>query len=152
MNGMPFSYTSRLLGSATTYEGLSSYYPLEAGTPEGSLIFMQLDYEDFPTNESVESLNQQLLDAGVLPWPGNTRIIYQDANYPILYLQWVKAIWWLTIIIGMLVIGVLPVLLGGLIWWIIPQEVKDLIMMAGFMLMMMGMFQIMKPMLAEGKK
>lgn len=164
MNGIiPPGYSARLLGSATTFDGLNFLSPLEASTPEGSLMLMELDFEDFPTIESIESLNQYLLEAGIPTWPGNTRIVFAVATTPILYLEWVKgqspmqvygpqAIPWMPIIIGGLLLTILPVLLGGIIWFLIPQSIKDLMVMGGMMLLMLGMMQMLKPMLTPEKE
>lgn len=156
MNGIvPPGYEARFLGSATTLEELNLYAPLEESTPEGSLMLMRLDFEDFPSEESLENLNQSLVTAGVPSWPGNNYVVYADVTQPSIYLAWVKGMAFITIIIGIIAITVLPAILGAFVWWIIPQAIKDLIVMGGMMLIMFGMIQLMKPMLTkkkEGKK
>ena len=151
-NGLiPTGYSARFVGSSTTYAGLNFYSALEESSNEGSLVLMQLDFEDFLTSAEIEGLNQALLDAGVPMWPGNTRIVYSDTTKPTIYLEWVKGFAWLPIIIGILVVTVLPVLLGGIIWLILPSEIKAMIELGGMLLLMFGIMKLVKPMVAPEK-
>jgi hypothetical protein len=152
-NGViPSGYSARLLGSATTYEGLNFYSALEESSNEGSLMLMQLDFEDFPTSAEIEGLNQALLNAGVPVWPGNTRIVYSDISKPTIYLEWVKGIAWMPIIIGILLVTVLPVLLGGIIWLILPKGIKEMIELAGMMAIMFGIMSFIPKLTSEKKE
>jgi len=154
-NGIaPPGYRAELLAYVTNLNDLNLVTPLEDGTPEGSLMLMELDFGEYPAWATLEELNTKFVDAGVIPWPGNGRVVFADATRPAVYLCWVKAIAWMPIIIGMLVVTVLPALLGAFVWWLIPQEIKDLIVMVGMMLIMWGVFKMMTPLLApaEGKK
>lgn len=149
---MPIEYSARLLGSATTYSGLNLYSALEESTPEGSLVLMQLDFVDFPSSDVVESLNQALINAGVPKWSGNTRIVYSDISKPSIYIEWVKGMAWLPIIIGVLLATVLPGLLGGIIWLVLPSGIKDIIVLGGMMLIMWGIMSLVKPKKGKGQK
>jgi hypothetical protein len=152
-NGIaPPGYEARLLGSAGSLEDLNFFQPLEEATPEGSLMLLELQFDDFPAIETLESLNQDLLNEGVPPWPGNTQIVLADSTKPVVYLAWVKGIAWMSVIVGMLVLLVLPTLLGALVWWLIPQEVKDLIMMAVMMLVIFLMFRMITPLLSPAEE
>jgi len=152
-NGVaPPGYRAQLLGSATSFDELSFFEPLEEGTPESSLILMELDFAGFPESENLESVNQALLDNGVPPWPGNSHIVFADTTRPVVYLAWVKGVAWLPVIGGMLALTVLPALLGILIWWLIPEELKDLIMMVVMMGFMFLIFQFITPMLSPPKE
>lgn len=143
MNG----YRAVLLGSGTTLDDMRFLEPQELATPEGSLILMELHFADFPTQAAIDEINIRCAQAGVIPWPGNLQIAFADPSRPVIALQWVKAIAWMSIIIGALVLTLLPVLLGGLIWLIIPQAIKDLITMAGMMLLMVGVMKMIMPMM-----
>jgi hypothetical protein len=46
----------------------------------------------------------------------------------------------MSVIIGMLVLLVLPVLIGAFVWWILPEDIKAMInmmVMVGVMVLMM---------------
>ena len=60
-------------------------------------------------------------------WPGYSHVVYADVDQPGVYLAWQKGLAWIPIIIGLLVTVVLPPLLGGLVWQLMPQSLKDLI-------------------------
>jgi hypothetical protein len=148
----PPGYRAVLVGSAATIEELSAFTPMEEGTAEGSLMLMQLDFADFPTGEAVAGLEGALRDKGVPAWPGYPYVVYADTVVPRLYLAWQKGIAWLPIIIGILAVTVLPALLGGLIWLLLPQEIKDLInMLVGMGMMMLVLWlmtSLVKPLTA----
>jgi hypothetical protein len=139
----PPGYRAVLIGSAATIEELSAFTPMEEGTAEGSLMLMRLDFVDFPSSEAVAGLEGALRDRGVHAWPGYPYIVYADTAAPRVYLAWQKGIAWLPIIIGILALTALPALLGGIIWLLLPQEVKDLINMLVGMGMMMLMIWLM---------
>jgi hypothetical protein len=146
---VPPGYKAVLLGQAQTIEDLGTFVPLEESTDEGALILMRLDFDTFPSSETLAQLNQACLDKGIPPWPGNGYIVYADTTQPSIYLAWQKGFAWMPIIIGLLVTTVLPALLGALSWWILPQGVKDLItelMNMGIMVVFMWvMSSVLKP-------
>ena len=135
----PPGYRAVLISSAATIEELSAFAPMEEGTAEGSLMLMRLDFADFPTGEALAELEGRLQKAGVERWPGYPYIVYAETAAPSVYLAWQKGIAWLPIIIGILALTALPALLGGIIWLLLPQAVKDLINM----LIGMGMMMLM---------
>ena len=152
-NGIaPPGYEARLLGSAGNLEDLNLFQTLEEATPEGSLILMELNFADFPAIETLDNLNRDLLNEGVPPWPGNSQIVFADESRPVVYLAWVKGLAWMSVIVGMLVLLVLPTLLGALVWWLIPQEVKDLIMMVVMMLVMFLIFRMITPLISPAEE
>lgn len=150
MNIIPPGYTAHLLGTVSTLGELNTISPFEETIPEGSLMLMRLDFTELPSTESLTSLEQQLTGAGVPLWPGYTNHVYTDGLTT--YITWQKGIAWMPIIIGILVLLVLPTLLGGFIWWLTPEPVKEIIntmVMVGIMVLMMS---FMTPMLKkEGK-
>ena len=99
---------------------------------------------------------QACLDAGVEPWPGSEFYVYADINSNSIYITWQKGLAWLPIIIGILAMTVLPPLLGTILWWIIPDSLKNLISslvnMIMMMLIMWLMMKMMSPLLSEKKK
>lgn len=152
-NGIiPPGYTARFLASSSTLDGIGYYSPLEEGLGEGSLMLMELDFTDFPSSEVLESLNQALINVGVPTWPGNNYIVYQDVTKPSIYLAWVKGAVWLSIIIGMLVLFVLPTLLGIGLWYLIPETTRQMIEMIIVMVIMFFMLRMIMPMLTPAKE
>jgi hypothetical protein len=149
---VPPGYRAVLLGSAARIEDLGTFTPLEESAAEGALVLMRLDFDEFPSPEALAQLNKQCLDEGIPAWPGYDYIVYADLNQPSVYLTWQKGFAWMPIIIGLLVTVVLPPLLGSLIWWLLPQSVKDLIngmIGLGMMLLVMWlMTSLMKPLTA----
>lgn len=159
-NGMvPPGYTAVLIGSVATFEDLNIVTPLEEGSAEGTLMLMRLDFAEYPSTEVLTKLEADLRAAGVPSWPDYSYIVYADASQPSVYLAWQKGIAWMPIIIGILVLGLLPALLGAFIWWLLPQSIKDLIValinFGMLFLMMMFMSKIMpgkEPKRLEGGK
>ena len=150
---LPPGYRAVLLGQAANIEGLSTVAPLEEQTMEGSLLLMRLDFAERPSSETLSELEGRLREAGVPSWPGYPSIVYADAAQPSVYLAWQKGIAWMPIIIGILAITVLPVLLGGLIWLLLPDEVKQIInamIMVGVIFLVMTLMKAFTPKLAEG--
>jgi hypothetical protein len=138
-----------LLGSALTIEGLGDFAPMEEATPEGSLIVLQLDFAEYPSGEALAGLEQACREAGVYRWPGADYTVHVDAARPTVYLAWQKGMAWLPVI-GVILGGILlPPLMGSLLWWLIPAEVKDLIStlisMGMMMLLMFVMMSVIKP-------
>ena len=140
-NGMvPPGYTAVLIGSAASIEDIGTIAPLEESADEGTLMLMRLDFAEFPSSEALADLESALGEAGVKKWPGNPYVVYAETEIPSIYLAWQKGIAWMSIIIGILVLAVLPALLGAFIWWLLPQSIKDLInamVMFGMMFLMM---------------
>jgi hypothetical protein len=135
---------------------LGTFTPLEEGAAEGALILMRLDFAEFPSPEALAQLNQACLDNGIPAWPGYDYIVYADTARPSVYLAWQKGLAWIPIIIGILVFTLLPPLLGAIVWWLIPDEVKQLITslisMGMMMLVMWLMTSVMKPLTAPAKE
>jgi hypothetical protein len=153
---VPPGYRAVLLGSAARIDDLGTFTPLEEGTAEGALILMRLDFTEPPSNEVLAQLNQECLDAGIPAWPGYGYIVYADTAQPSVYLAWQKGLAWMPIIIGILAFTLLPPLLGAIVWWLIPDEIKQLITgvigMGMMMLIMWLMMSLMKPLTTPEKK
>jgi len=85
------------------------------------------------------------LDKGVPAWPGYDCVVYADTTAPFVYLAWQK--------VKLLYAdhhrsagnrGSTP-LLGGLIWWLLPQSVKSTIsgiINLGIMMLVMWLIHI----------
>jgi len=128
-NGIiPPGYRAVLVGTATTYEELATISPLEESAEEGTLVLVQLNFAEPPSSEQLAILEQSFTDAGVTKWPDNSFMVYLNTeDESSIYLAWQKGIAWMPIVIGILVVSILPVLLGAFVWWLIPQEIKDMI-------------------------
>ena len=124
---VPPGYRAVLIGQAAAIEELGTFAPLEQDSAEGALFLVRLDFAEFPSAEALSQLEQAFFDAGVELWPGYSHVVYADVDQPGIYLAWQKGLAWIPIIIGLLVTVVLPPLLGGLIWQLMPQSLKDLI-------------------------
>ena len=153
---VPPGYRAVLLGSAARVEDLGTFSPLEESSDEGALFLMRLDFNEFPPAEALAQLEQALSDAGVEMWPGYGHVVYADIDRPGVYLAWQKGFAWMPIIIGTLVVTVLPALLGGAIWLLLPKSVKDMltgIINLGMMMLVMWLMQsMMKPLAAPAKE
>lgn len=140
---MPTGYTTYRAGQ---FEDLATQgaqvSALEESSPEGTLVMLELNLPEPIQPELLVELNTRLHTAGVPPWPGYTDIAFADASQPKVYVAWTKGAIWTILIIG-IIIMILPVILGGLIWLLIPQAIKDLIVMAGMMMIMMFMMKTM---------
>ena len=124
---VPPGYSAVLIGQAAAIEELGTFAPLEQDSAEGALFLVRLDFAEFPSAEALDQLEQAFFDAGVELWPGYSHVVYADVDQPGVYLAWQKGLAWIPIIVGLLVTVVLPPLLGGLIWKLMPQSLKDLI-------------------------
>jgi hypothetical protein len=60
-------------------------------------------------------------------WPGYDHAVFADTEQPSVYLAWQKGFAWLPVIAGLLVSAVIPPLLGSLVWWLMPEDLKNLI-------------------------
>jgi len=145
-----------LIGSATSIEDLGTFAPLEESANEGAFFLMRLDLTDLPSVDSLNQLENSLIDAGVEMWPGYDHYVYAVQDEPVVYVVWQKGLAWIPIIVGILATTVLPPLLMAGIWLILPEEVKSLI--TGFInlgmmaLVMFIMMQVMKPLTASTKE
>ena len=152
---LPPGYQAVLLGSSNSIEDLGAFAPLEQDSAEGALFLARLDFTELPSGEALAQLEQSLYEAGVEKWPGYEHVVYADTVEPAAYLVWQKGMAWLPIIIGLVATVVLPPLMGSLLWWILPQGVKDLItgiINLGMMLLIMFiLMQVMKPLTAQQK-
>jgi hypothetical protein len=153
---VPPGYRAVLLGSAVRIEDLGTFTPLEEGVDEGALVLMRLDFAEFPSTEALAQLEKACSDAGIEMWPGYSHVVYADTTGSTIYLAWQKGFAWLPVIIGILVVTVLPALLGGAIWLLLPQSVKDMITgiinLGMMMLVMWLMTTMMKPLTAPAKE
>ena len=145
---VPPGYWAVLIGQAAAIEELGTFAPLEESSAEGALFLMRLDFTEFPSAEALDQLEQAFFNAGVELWPGYSHVVYADVEQPGVYLAWQKGLAWIPIIIGLLVTVVLPPLLGGLIWKLLPQSLKDLIsgiVNMGMMVLVMVLMTKMMP-------
>ena len=124
---VPPGYGAVLIGQAAAIEELGTFAPLEQDSAEGALFLVRLDFSEFPSAQALDQLEQAFFDAGVELWPGYNHVVYADIDQPGVYLAWQKGLAWIPIIVGLLVTVVLPPLLGGLIWKLLPQSLKDMI-------------------------
>jgi len=149
----PPGYQAVLIGSVGSIEELGAFAPMEESSAEGTLMLMRLDFADFLSEETLAQVEQACFEAGVERWPGYGQIVYADMTAPSVYLAWQKGIAWMPIIIGILATTLLPMLLGGLVWLILPDSLKQLItgiiQMGMMMLVMWLMMSIMKPLIAS---
>ena len=144
----PSGYRAVPIGQAANIEELGTFAPLEQDSDEGALFLVRLDFTEFPSAEALDQLEQAFLDAGVELWPGYSHVVYADVEQPGVYLAWQKGLAWIPIIVGLLVTVVLPPLLGGLIWKLMPQSLKDLIssiVNMGMMVLVMVLMTKMMP-------
>jgi len=139
---MPIGYTTYYAGS---FEDLRSQQALvaaqEEAIPEGTLVLLEFNLSEAPNPEVLVGLNSRLLSAGVPPWAGYSNVVFANAAQPKVYVAWTKGFAWTPIIIGIIFL-ILPVILGAVLWFLIPQGVKDMMMMVGLMMVMipiMGM-------------
>ena len=150
---MPPGHQAVLVGSVGSIEELAVFAPMEEGSAEGTLMLMRLDFAEFLPEETLIRIEQVCFEAGVERWPGYGQIIYADMATPSVYLAWQKGIVWMPIIIGILVTTLLPPLLGGLVWLILPDSLKQLIssliQMGMMMLVMWLMMSVIKPLTAS---
>jgi len=148
----PPGYRAVIIGSAGSIEELGVFAPMEEGSAEGTLMLMRLDFDEFLSDETLVGIEQAFLDAGVERWPGSEIIVYADLTKPSVYLAWQKGLAWMPIIIGLLATMILPPLLGGVIWMLLPESLKQtintLIGMGMMLLVMFLMMQVMKPLTA----
>jgi len=145
---LPPGYRAVLIGSAATIEGLGTIAPLEESVAEGGLMLMRLDFAEYPSDEVLTELETELEGAGVRKWTGNQYVVYADTAAPSIYLAWQKEIAWMPIIIGILITVLLPTLLGGFIWWLLPDPMKDIInamVMFGVMFLIMSLMTKIMP-------
>ena len=140
---MPVGYTTYYGGSfedlATQQSAMAAQ---EEATPEGTLALLELTLPGSASPETLVELNSRLLGAGVPPWAGYSNIVFTDGSNPKkVYVAWTKGFAWTPIIIGIIFL-ILPVILGAILWFLIPQPVKDAMMLMGLMMIMvpiMGM-------------
>jgi hypothetical protein len=153
---VPPGYRAILVAQASSIEDLGAFAPLEETTAEGTLVLMKLDFLEPVPEEKLIELEQACRDAGVEPWPGSGFYVYADVNSNSVYLAWQKGFAWIPIIIGILAMTVLPPLLGTILWWIIPDSLKNLIsnlINMGMMILMMWLvMKMISPLLPEKER
>ncbi len=152
---VPPGYRAIPLGQTGSIEGLGAFAPLEESSDEGALFLARLDFEEFPSTEILAQIETAFTDAGVEHWPGYNYIVHADLDKPAVYLAWQKGMAWLPIIAGIIGFIALPPLVGTVIWWLIPEDVKNLISslinMGMMLLVMYILMQVMKPLAAPKK-
>ena len=152
---IPAGHHAVLIGSVGSIEELGAFAPMEESSAEGTLMLMRLDFAEFLPEETLVSIEQACFEAGVGQWPGYGQIVFADISTPSVYLAWQKGIGWMPIIIGILVTTALPALLGGLVWLILPDSLKQLItgliQMGMMVLVMWLMMSVIKPLTAAEK-
>jgi len=120
-------YRAVLLGSASSFEEVGAFVPLEESIEEGALILIRLDFTEYPSPGDLSQLDESCLDQGITPWPGNDYIVSTESLEPAVYLAWQKGLAWMPVILGLLTTLILPPLLMAGIWWILPESVTSLI-------------------------
>ena len=135
---MPLGYTTYYGGS---FEDLrvqqAQVAAQEESTPEGTLALLELTLAEAPPPDVLITLNNQLLSAGVPPWAGYSSVVFADStDSRKVYVAWVKGWAWSGIIIAIL-LSLLPMILGGVLWFLIPQRIKDALMMMSIMAVML---------------
>ena len=129
---VPPGWRAVLLGSAGA-EDMSAFIPLEESLPEGALLLARLDLVEYPSTDAIDQINQSLFEAGVELWPGASYYAFITAEAPSLYIAWSK----------------------GMVWWILPEELKTMIesitMMGVMMLLMFVMTKFIKPLGSQPK-
>ena len=140
---MPIGYTTYYVGS---FEDLANQQALvaaqEEATPEGTLVLLELALSEAPESDVLITVNNQLIGAGVPPWPGYSNVVFADASNPEkVYIAWTKGFSWTLIILG-IVFLVLPLILGAVLWFLIPQPVKDMITLMGVMMIMIPLMRM----------
>lgn len=150
---VPAGYRAVLIGQTLTVQELGTFAPLEESSAEGALFLARLDFESSPPAESLAQLEQALQDAGVEHWPGYEHVVYAGTSEPVVYLAWQKGFAWLPVIIGLVLTVALPPLVGSLIWWVLPEDIKNLISsfidLGMMLIVMVVMTQVMKPLTAQ---
>ncbi len=152
---IPPSFRAVLIGQSPTIEDLGVFAPLEESSDEGALFLMRLDFAEMPAAESLNELEQALHEAGVEMWPGYDHVVYAEEAEPVVYLAWMKGFAWLPIIIGIVVTVALPALLGSLVWWLMPADLKSLItniVNMGVLLLVMLLMSKVMPSFGGGDK
>jgi len=124
---VPPGYRAVLIGQAVAIEELGTFAPLEESSAEGALFLMRLDFTETQSTKALAQLEQAFFAEGVEMWPGYSHVVFADDDQPVVYLAWQKGMAWLPIIIGLLATAVLPPLLGSLVWWLMPADLKNLI-------------------------
>ena len=131
---MPIGYTTYYGG---TFEDLvnqrAQVAAQEEATPEGALVLLELTLAKAPEPDVLITLNNKLLSAGVPPWKGYSNVVFADSADPRkVYVAWTKGIAWAGIIIFLL-----PAIISAVLWFHIPQGVRDALMMMGVMMIML---------------
>ena len=149
----PLGYRAVLIGQATAIQELGTFAPLEESSDEGALFLVRLDFAEAPSAEALAQLERAFFEAGVELWPGYDHVVYADLEQPSVFLAWQKGFAWLPIIIGLLVTTVLPPLLGSLVWWLMPDDLKNMlsgIVNMGIMLVVILLISKLMPAFTSG--
>lgn len=147
INIIPGGYTAQIIASGTTIEELTSIVtPLESSIQDGTLMIVEMQYSDYPTAEQISDLNQFLLGAGITPWAGKP-LVYVDGESPTVCVACVKTSGFMGFIGGgfLALIGI--ILIGGIVYMLLPESVKSVIEMMITLSIVVIMMKIMTPMM-----
>ena len=148
---LPPGYRAFLLGQYPNLGETAQFEVLEQGLPEGTRLLAKLMFQSFPSREELGKLNQNLKSQGVVPWPEFQDLVFAHPSEPACYIAWTKGSPFWGWILGGLAALVLPPLIGALIWWVLPQEFRQLIMLMIVLPVMMLMMNMMTRSLAKPK-
>jgi hypothetical protein len=113
--------------------------------PEGALMSLEVTFAEDISADALQELNIQYAANNVPRWPGYAANALVDSLNPRkIYVCWVKGFAFSTLIIGILLMTVLPVILGGILWMFIPEDVQNMIMMMGMMLILVPIMDMFK--------
>ncbi len=143
---LPPGYRAVLAGSLSSLSA-EVFTPLEESAAEGALVLMKVEFQGYPSATQLESLERALAEAGVPPWPGCERIVYAEGSEPSIYLAWVKGLAWMPIIVGLIGATVAIPVIGTVLWWIIPDEIKQMITLTVELVLFSALMLVMGPML-----
>lgn len=141
----PPGYRAIIVGSGATIEELGTFAPMEESSAEGTLMLIRLDFTEFLSEGTLAAIEKEFSEAGVERWPGYENIVITDLTRPSVYLIWQKGFAWLPVIIGLLATVILPPLLGGVIWMLLPESLKQTInMIISMGMMLLVLFLVMR--------
>ena len=153
-------YTSRFLGAYNDFETLSaSVAPFEMSSAVGSKYFMQLNLSRALTAEELSAIETDMANAGIAKWT-SSYIDVSDADDKVIYIAWEKGGYTTTsygqvstlAILNIILIILIPILIGGIVWLILPDSVKQIINMMITMGIMVVMMKVMGGMFGDNDK
>ena len=153
-------YTSRFLGAYNDFETLSAHVaPFEMSSAVGSKYFMQLNLSRALTAEELSTIETDMANAGIAKWT-STYIDVSEADNKTIYIAWEKGGYTTTsygnvstlAILGTILIILIPVLIGGIVWLILPDSTKKIISTMITMGIMVVMMKVMGGMFGDKDK